>query len=73
MKRDCMYFDECEIVGLSECCNAPITLHDICFRCREHCDDTCDDCEEYILEDDYMQNMRDNAAEEKYELNKNNN
>ena len=30
-----MYIDN---DGLSDCCNAPIILTDICFACGEHCD-----------------------------------
>ena len=30
---------------LSDCCNAPIVMHDICSDCGEHCDTMCDPCE----------------------------
>ena len=45
MKMSCVHIDNCDLKGLSECCNARIGSSDICMDCGEHCEDTCTDCE----------------------------
>lgn len=47
MKPDCKNFDDCEVLNLSDCCGAPIMGGDICYDCREHCSDTCEECDLY--------------------------
>ena len=37
--------DTCDLKDQSECCNAPIIMHDICSRCGEHTISCCYECE----------------------------
>lgn len=36
----------CKGYGLSNCCDAPIVMGDICSapNCRDHCENQCGDC-----------------------------
>jgi hypothetical protein len=71
VNTDCIYFDECESRNLSICCTASIILHDICSDCKEHTEPSgCDECPEYVTEDDDLQNRKDNEAERIYQANK---
>jgi hypothetical protein len=29
----------------SQCCDQPIYLGDLCYKCKEHCDSFCDICD----------------------------
>jgi len=45
MNKNCIYYDDCEVKADSSCCGATILGEDICGDCREHCSDSCQDCE----------------------------
>ena len=52
MNKDCIYYDECDIKGLSVCCGAKIYDDlDICSDCREYTSAFCEDCPDYINEE----------------------
>lgn len=59
--KDC---DNCDLKGLSACCNATIKWGDICTDCGEHCDDCCDECED----SDDTQYQRQKSDESNYLL-----
>jgi hypothetical protein len=35
----------CDGWKTSDCCGAKIISHDICFNCKEHCENQCAGCE----------------------------
>ena len=45
MNKFCIYYDDCEVKSDSSCCGATILGEDICSDCKEHCSDSCEDCE----------------------------
>lgn len=46
MKTACLKFP-CGVSGTSACCNDQIHSSDICGKCGEHCEDACEDCDEF--------------------------
>jgi len=37
--------EDCEIKHTSDCCGAPVIMHNICSDCGHPCDDVCDKCD----------------------------
>jgi hypothetical protein len=66
MNADCIYYDVCETRNLSSCCGADLICHDICSDCKDHSGDGCDDCQDYLTDEDWREKeAENNNAEER--------